>query len=399
MTDWAKAKLGDYLRLKHGYAFKSAFFVEQSDLIVVTPGNFFDDGGFKHKGDKEKFYDGPVPDGFMLDRGDLIVAMTEQAEGLLGSPAVIPEDAKYLHNQRLGKVIELDEANLDKQFLYYLFNLRTVRAQIRATANGAKVRHTSPARIYDVEVSLPQLATQQRIASILAAYDDLIENNTRRIAILEEMARRLYEEWFVHFRFPGHEEVEFDGELPIGWKASVVSESVKRFTTGKKFDQKTVQASGSVPVLDQGKSGIIGYHDEEPGFQASSEDPVVVFANHTCYQRLVMFPFSSIQNVIPFKSSDQFPRNIYWLHHATLGLVELNDYKGHWPQFAAKEISIPPLELSDNFGSKVAPLHQQIRLLQVKNGNLRAQRDLLLPKLVSGEIDVSEAENAMEAAE
>lgn len=292
-------------------------------------------------------------------------------------------------------VVEPNLDVADVQFIYYLL----LDARLNQYAGGAAQPLLTQSRLKPLEFVVPHLPTQQRIAAILSAYDQLIVNNTRRIAILEEMARRLYEEWFVHFRFPGHEDIEFDEELPEGWTSSTVTEAVQRFTTGKKYDQKTVSSTGAVPVLDQGKTGVIGYHDDLPGFAASMDDPVIVFANHTCYQRLVMFPFSSIQNVIPFKSCPEMERNVYWLHHATVGLVELNDYKGHWPQFAAKVILIPTTELADEFGSNVAPLHKQIRFLQQKNANLRAQRDLLLPKLVSGEIDVGAAEARLEAAE
>ena len=133
--------------------------------------------------------------------------MTEQAEGLLGSSALIPESQKYLHNQRLGLVTRVRDDRIDKLFLYYLFNTRQVRAQIRATASGVKVRHTSPSRIGDVKVHLPEVTAQRKIAAVVSAYDDLIENNRRRIATLEEMAQSLYREWFVRFRFPGHENI------------------------------------------------------------------------------------------------------------------------------------------------------------------------------------------------
>src|SRR5262245_23034011 len=111
--------------------------------------------------------------------------MTEQAEGLLGSSAIVPENNSYLHNQRLGLVIELDEKKLDRIFLYHMFNTSQVRQQIRATATGAKIRHTAPERILKVGFKCPTIKAQRSIASILSAYDKLIENNTRRIAILE----------------------------------------------------------------------------------------------------------------------------------------------------------------------------------------------------------------------
>jgi len=198
--------MGELFQLKHGYAFKGKYFSDDGPYIVLTPGNFFDEGGFKNK-EQEKYCTGEVPKSLVLRRGDLIVAMTEQKYGLLGSSAIIPKDDFYLHNQRLGLVVDLNAQRLDRQFLYYLFNTFPVRAQIQATANGAKVRHTSPSRIYEVTVVLPPLPVQKRVVAILSAYNDLIENNQRRIKILEEMAQNLYREWFVKFRFPGHEQI------------------------------------------------------------------------------------------------------------------------------------------------------------------------------------------------
>ena len=131
-----------------------------------------------------------------------------------------------------------------------LFNTRHVRQQIRATASGAKVRHTSPSRIGEVKAPIPSVDVQRRIASILSAYDDLIENNTRRIAILEEMARRIYEEWFVRFRFPGHEQVKMVeselGLIPDGWFPSPVGECVT-VHRGKSYKSAELADEGGLP--------------------------------------------------------------------------------------------------------------------------------------------------------
>tara|TARA_R110002126_G_scaffold55594_2_gene149255 strand:- start:6614 stop:7603 length:990 start_codon:yes stop_codon:yes gene_type:complete len=296
-------------------------------------------------------------------------------------------------------IVEPISDRVDTLFIYYLLH----NANLNRHAGGAAQPLLTQSSLKQLEFSIPPLPTQRRIASILSAYDDLIENNTRRIAILEEMARRLYDEWFVQFRFPGHEGVPMVdseiGKVPEGWELTTVASAVKRFTTGKKYNQKTVEPDGNVPVLDQGQSGVIGFHNGEPGFAASTDDPVIVFANHTCYQRLVFFPFSTIQNVIPYKSNEAFERDIFWLHHTTYGLVELNDYKGHWPQFAARPVLVPTLTLAASFGLLVRPFHILTYNLSRKNSNLRTQRDLLLPKLISGEIDVSEVgESAEEVA-
>jgi type I restriction enzyme, S subunit len=167
MGDWRQCKLGDILEIKHGYAFLGEHFTSAGTHIVLTPGNFYDEGGFKHKGDKEKWYKGPIPADYVLNEGDVIVAMTEQAEGLLGSSAIIPQSGTYLHNQRLGLVQILDKNQTDQQFIYYLFNSKAVRQQIRASASGVKIRHTAPSRIADVKVCVPPVLVQRRIAGVL----------------------------------------------------------------------------------------------------------------------------------------------------------------------------------------------------------------------------------------
>ena len=132
------------LQVKHGFAFLGEHFANIGTHVVLTPGNFLEKGGFKEKADKAKWYNGPIPDDYVLNKGDLIVAMTEQAEGLLGSSALIPRSGVYLHNQRLGLVQIRDQKLADQHFIYYLFNSKPVRQQIRGSASGTKIRHTAP---------------------------------------------------------------------------------------------------------------------------------------------------------------------------------------------------------------------------------------------------------------
>ena len=200
MTEWREVELGSGLAVHHGFAFKGEYFVDDGELIVLTPGNFIESGGFKPKSGKEKYYDGPVDDRYLLSRGDVIVAMTEQAHGLLDSTATIPRDETYLHNQRIGLLEITDPAILDLRFVYHLMNAPMVRHQIQATATGSKVRHTAPERIRAVVAPVPPTDQQRVIAQVLDAIDDLIEINRRRVEVLEEMARAIYREWFVHFR-------------------------------------------------------------------------------------------------------------------------------------------------------------------------------------------------------
>ncbi|MFH1931747.1 MAG: hypothetical protein ABIN18_09195 [Pseudomonadota bacterium] len=122
---------------------------------------------------------------------------------------------------------------------------------------------------------------------------------------------------------------------------------------------------------------------------ASEDSPIIVFANHTCYQKLVMFSFSAIQNILPFLPSNECPRDIYWLHYATKDLVTFNDYKGHWPEFMAKELIMPSSNACQYFRDFVEPITRLIFKMEKRNEILRNTRDLLLPRLISDELEVS----------
>lgn len=171
-------KLGECLSVKHGWAFKGEYFSESGTQCILTPGNFYEAGGFKPNSGKERYYTGEYPPEYLCRKGDLIVAMTQQAEGLLGSTALVPEDDKYLHNQRIG-LVTCNEAILDPLFAYFLFMTKTVREQIERSSSGTKVKHTSPERIYDVEVVLPDVADQKKIAHILIDIENKINENSR----------------------------------------------------------------------------------------------------------------------------------------------------------------------------------------------------------------------------
>lgn len=272
----------------------------------------------------------------------------------------------------------------DPKFIFYF--LQTLQLSRFDTGNSNPTLNRN--HIHKLPIKKPELDEQQRIASVLSAYDDLIENNRRRIALLEEVARLLYREWFVYFRFPGHEHVKIIDGVPGGWFECKVEDAVKRIPPGKLYSQKTARDQGKVAILDQGQIGVIGYHDEEPSILASIEDPIIVFANHTCYQRIIQFPFSAIQNVLPFKPSPKVPQHIYWLHYATLGLVKLNAYKGHWPEFKAKFVLVPDDGTAAEFSDIVRHHHRQVFLLEKQNKELAKARDLFLPRLMDGRLEV-----------
>lgn len=144
---WSYRKLDDLITIKHGFAFKSAFFVGEGQYAVLTPGNYHETGGFRDRGEKQRFYSSEFPREFLLRKGDLLVAMTEQAPGLLGSCMIVPDDDGYLHNQRLGLISPKDGVAWLPEYFSQAFNLKAFRKGLSDTCSGATVRHTSPGRI------------------------------------------------------------------------------------------------------------------------------------------------------------------------------------------------------------------------------------------------------------
>ena len=168
---WGISDLEQVIDVKHGHAFKSEYFAATGEYVLVTPGNFSSTGGYRDQGAKQKYFAGDFPSDYLLKKDDLLVAMTEQAAGLLGCPLFIPEDGVYLHNQRLGLVEMLD--CVDKTYLYYLFNNTVIRQLIHIKATGTKVRHTSPSKIKEIRVGIPPLELQKEFARRIDVLDGL----------------------------------------------------------------------------------------------------------------------------------------------------------------------------------------------------------------------------------
>jgi len=169
---WEVVALGSFFQIKHGYAFDGKFFEPLGDFILMTPGHFNEEGGFRDQDDKTKYFTGDIPESYILEKDDLVVAMTEQKSGLLGRAAFVPEHGRYLHNQRLGLIVNLDTTRLNKRFLSNIFNSPHLRVEVAKTSTGSKVKHTSPTKLRAVRVALPPtLEEQEDIAGALVITD------------------------------------------------------------------------------------------------------------------------------------------------------------------------------------------------------------------------------------
>jgi type I restriction enzyme S subunit len=187
---WENYRLKNLFALKHGYAFDGNHFSDEGLYALMTPGNFIETGGFRRK-DPEKYYAAnDIPSDFILREGQMLVAMTEQAPGLVGSALFVPKGQVYLHNQRLGLVTRLRSDILDTSFLYWLMNSPILKAKVGISATGQKVRHSSPQKILENEICLPPLDEQKDIAQALFDADKrcnkLIDDSDQSIRLLQE---------------------------------------------------------------------------------------------------------------------------------------------------------------------------------------------------------------------
>ena len=370
---------------------------------------------------------------YQLIEGDIVIARTGNSTGenfiFQGKNNAV--FASYLIRYRVNKEI----ANP-----YYIWlNLRSSNwwGFVSGAKSGSAQAGANAKVLGTFEIPIPDLQTQNKIADFFQHINNKIQLNTQINQTLEQIAQALFKSWFVDFdpvrakvqalsdglsleqaelaamqaisgkipeeltalsqtqpdryaelaetakAFPC-EMVEVDGvEVPKGWEVKRIDEVIQKIPVGKKYSSKTAFSEGLVPILDQGRSGVIGYHNDEPGVKASIEDPIIVFANHTCYMRLISYDFSAIQNVFAFKGKEC---NLYWLYLATLGKQEFVEYKGHFPDFLIKEIIVPPEELTELFGKYVKENFSKIFINDRENSNLAKIRDLLLPKLLKQDV-------------
>lgn len=313
---------------------------------------------------------------------------------------------------------------IDTTFLYYWLkgNEHQILGIVDEAGHGTKRIQTD--RLMNLNVTVPELPTQRRIASILSAYDDLIENNNKRIKILEEMARMLYREWFVHFRFPGHEKVKMVdsalGKIPEGWRAGTLFDLPISFIDGDRGKNYPKKADflerGFCLFLNTGNIKQDRFDFSTTAFiteerdnllrkgKLSSGDTILTtrgtVGSVAYYSDIPAYKYVRINSgMLIVRTDDHLNAPLFFYH-----LFKSQEMKENYTQFATGSaqpqlpiktlekipIIIPAEHLMTLFNEQIYPTNRMIELLQLKNMNLQESRDLLLPKLISGELDVDE---------
>lgn len=352
----------------------------------------------------------------LLKAGDLMICTVgshpNQPASVVGRAVVIPKNVHgALLNQNAVR-LRPSVPSLSAGWLGFLGRSKGFHDYIIGCARGAASQVRMPIGLLkEMPIAVPPTTTQQKIASILSAYDDLIENNTRRIAILEEMARRLYEEWFVRFRFPGHEGVPMVeselGLVPQGWVAATIGDAASYVNRGlsPKYDESAAcLVLNQKCIRDQRLTLGVARRQSKPVPADKLLQFGDVLINSTgvgtlgrvaqVQENLTNCTADSHVSIV--RAGDNCDLDYFGLslfaqqaHFEAQGVGSTGQTELSRARISETSIVLPPLNVQQQFGKLVRPMRNLAIILQNKNQNLRTTRDLLLPKLISGELDVS----------
>ena len=315
---------------------------------------------------------------------DLIFAR----EATAGNVALIQKGEKVCLGQRTV-LIRPNQKKVNPAFLTYFLLAPKQQYNLLSTANGATVAHVNLPTIRNLKIDLPELPTQHRIATILSRYDSLIENYQKQIKLLEEAAQRLYKEWFIDLRFPGHENTKIVDGVPEGWEKKKVGEIIAKVPRSKQIPTKEYQKGGAIPVIDQSREYIAGYTDDLDS-KVESNEPYIVFGDHTRILKYIPFPFAKGADGTQLIMSNNLDLMPQCLLFTSLVNVDLSNYSyaRHFKYLKEEEILVPTYIIANAFSKQVAKWYIKIQQNREQLRLLTEARDRLLPKLMSGEITI-----------
>lgn len=389
---YPREKLKNYIDVLSGFAFKSKDFTSAGVPVIkiknVTPPTVtLDDLSYVSKEIAQ------AQNRFLLNYDDVLIALTgshiNQMASVVGRVARVRHQTPSLLNQRVGKITVINPDEMDLDYVYYYLSQDPVKIQLASKAGGAANQaNISPSDVKNLDIPFPDIDVQRRISGILSAYDNLIENNQKQIKLLEEAAQRLYKEWFIDLRFPGHEDTPIVDGVPEGWADGTLGD-IAVFKRGKTITKAQV-SDGNIPVVAGGLEPAY-YHNK-----ANTTAPVITVSASGANAG-----FTRLYNIDVFASdcsyidSNSTPFLLFVYCFLKTNAMKLNSLqKGSaQPHVYAKDLnalvlSVPSEGVLTVFCGIVSPYFERIRLLQRENEIAAQARDRLLPTLMSGENEV-----------
>ena len=370
---YPKVPVGELVSLRQGFAINKNTKHHMADEPTALP--LLRIADMKDKV-QNVFVKDTIPGHFIAKPEDIIYTRTGQV-GL-----VFTDQYGVIHNNCFT-VTPNDAEILDRYYLYYVLQSEDFYSAANNLASGAAQPDLPHGAFRSIEIPVPPLKSQQRIAGILKGYDDLIENNQKQIKLLEEAAQRLYKEWFVGLRFPGYETVPIMDGIPEGWSNPVVTDLLE-IKYGK--DHKTLE-NGSIPVY--GSGGVMRKVNK---ILHSGESVLIPRKGSLNNILLVSGDFWTIDTM--FFSIPRRPNVAKYVYLFLSGVdMYAMNIGAAVPSMTVKildgmKLLCPAPEILEQFEKVVGPYFSMIESLKKKNDSLADARDLLLPKLMSGEIEV-----------
>jgi type I restriction enzyme S subunit len=371
---WEEKNIGEVAEIYSGYAFKSV------DMIDNVEPNSYPVVKIKNVNNRSvsKECDSHLPESayksnyskYILNEGDILVAMTGQGSvGRIGKMREI--DQTYLVNQRVG-ILRVNENSAIPEFIYQQISNVKAEKYYYDLAFGAGQPNLSPTDIGSLKINLPPLPTQRKIASILSAYDDLIENNLKRIKLLEEKA---------FLRYKGIVRSE---KIVSENKLEDVIQTVKRKPKILKSDYLE---SGEFPIVDQSTDFIGGYtNDKEAIYE---ELPMIVFGDHTRILKYINSPFACGADGTQLVKPKNDNVSVAYLYFELISCNLSNyHYARHFKFLKEQVIKLPSEKVMQEYKDETDKIFNLIQVLRLQNSKLREARDILLPKLMNGQIEV-----------
>ena len=409
-------KLGKYYNVISGFAFKSSDLKDNADIPITKIGNI--SNGRNVIIENMQYVDHEflnINEKYHIKNGDVLISLTgshiNQPNSMVGRVCRNYDKQTYLLNQRAGKIIAKENASTD--YMFYALLTKAMKESIVSRAYGAANQvNVSPSAIMGIKWNFPTLPTQQKIASILTSYDRLIENNTRRIRLLEQMAENLYKEWFVRFRFPGHEKVEMENGLPKGWRAIHIKE-LAQLKSGYAFKSEWFIEEGEAvaKIKDIGNilmdTSSFSYVDKENCIKAkkfllTTGDLTIALTGATI-GKISIVPkhkgnIYTNQRLGKFFLGDKPMEKLPFLYclfkqeSMVSNIVNLSNSSSAQPNISPEQIEKIKIlgnhDIISMYNKTCNPLFSNILALYSQNQLLTRQRDLLLPRLMSGKLEV-----------
>ena len=391
MSEWKEYKLGDLIKVKHGYAFTGEHITSiETDKILVTPGNFHIGGGFKS--DKFKYYNSnDFPQEYMLHGGDIIVTMTDLSKDTdtLGYSAKVPYNISklYLHNQRIG-LLQFRSDKVYPDFVYWLMRTKEYQSYIVGSASGTSIMHTSPSRIEAYSFLFPPIEEQKRIAGVLSSLDDKIDLLHRENATLEALAETLFRHYFIETPNPKWEEGKLRDEF--------------NFTMGQSPSGDSFNEDGIGIPMYQGNADF-GFrfptrrvYTTAPTRYAEENDTLISVRAPVGAQNMASERCCIGRGVAAFRHKDKslYSYTYFKLKSLLENIRQFNDNGTVFgsiskSDFENIDIVIPNRDSIVAFQEQATPIDEKIRTNYKQILVLSAQRDSLLPRLMSGETKVT----------